>query len=212
MELIRFVRNYKDQSTDRGFQFEFYCDRCRVGYRTPFKTSATGLVSEALDAAGDLFGGILGSAASVGERVHSAAWEKAHDKAFAEAVEQARPHFRQCPHCSKWVCVDKCWNETRGLCKGCAPDLAVEMSAMQASAAMDKARQVAHEAASERVTPEAFDDVIKAVCPQCGAPVGGGKFCAQCGAPLAAEKFCAQCGAKIPADAKFCPECGVAQT
>ena len=46
MTLIKFVRNYDDLSTDRGFQFEFYCDRCGTGYRTHFQASATGLVTE----------------------------------------------------------------------------------------------------------------------------------------------------------------------
>jgi len=211
MGLIKFVRNYNDESTERGFQFEFFCDRCGTGYRTLFKTSATGMVSEALDVASGLLGGVFGTVADVGDRVHSAAWEQAHDKAFAEAVEQVRPNFRQCPRCSKWVCVEQCWNETRGLCKGCAPDLAVEMSAMQAGAAIEAAQEVAHTAASEQVTAQSFDETIRAVCPKCGAPVSGGKFCAQCGAPLAAEKFCTKCRSKIPVGAKFCPQCSAPQ-
>jgi len=211
MGIIRFVRNYNDESTERGFQFEFYCDRCGTGYRTQFKPSVTGIATEVLDTAGGLLGGIFGTAAGVGDRIHSAAWERAHDAAFAEAVKEMKPHFRQCPRCNSWVCIERCWNETRGLCKECAPDLAVEMSAMQAEAAIEGAREVAHAAASEQVTAEAFDEVIKAVCPRCGAPVSGGKFCAECGAPLTAEEFCAECGKKIPAGAKFCPECGARQ-
>jgi len=211
MGLIQFVSNYKDESTDRGFQFEFLCDRCGTGYRTSFRPSATGIASEALDVASGLLGGVLGKVASVGDRVHSAAWESAHDDAFSDAVEQARPHFRQCPRCSQWVCLKSCWNESRGLCKECAPDLAVEMSAMQAEAAIDGAREVAHAAASEQVTGEAFDKVIKAVCPQCSAPTSGGKFCAQCGAPLDTAKFCTECGQEIEATAKFCPNCGKPQ-
>ena len=211
MKLIKFVRNHNDESTDLGFQFEFLCDRCGTGYRTPFVASATGIASEALDVASGLLGGVFGRAANVGDRIHSAAWEKAHDKAFAEAVEQVKPNFRQCPRCNSWVCAERCWNETRGLCKNCAPDMAVEMSAMQAEAAVKAAREAAHAAVSERVTAEAFNEVIKAVCPKCGASVGGGKFCAECGAPLAAEKFCKECGNKIPTDAKFCPGCGKPQ-
>ncbi len=208
---IQFVRNYSDLSTDRGFQFEFFCDRCQSGHRTHFQTSKTGLLTEALDTAGGFLGGILGRAADVSERVHSAAWEKAHDAAFTNAVEEARPHFRQCPRCTQWVCLELCWNEARGLCKECAPDLAVEMSAMQAEAAVAAAREKAQVAASERVTEEDFEGVIRATCPQCGAPVAGGKFCAKCGAALAAEKFCIECGSKIPAGVKFCPECGSKQ-
>ena len=78
-ERIEFTRNYSDQSTDKGFQFEFYCDRCRSGYRTGFQTFAMGTVSGALDAASSLFGGLFNQAANLGERARSATWEKAHD-------------------------------------------------------------------------------------------------------------------------------------
>lgn len=30
MALIQFTRNHSDHSTDRGYQFEFFCDRCTV--------------------------------------------------------------------------------------------------------------------------------------------------------------------------------------
>jgi membrane protease subunit (stomatin/prohibitin family) len=211
MAVVKFVRNYNDESTERGFQFEFYCDRCGTGYRTPFKASATGIAHEALDVASGLLGGVLGRAASVGDRIHSAAWERAHDAAFAQAVEEIKPSFRQCPRCSTWVCAEQCWNQKRGLCKNCAPDLAVEMSAMQAEAAVEAAREVAHAAESEKVSAQDFDEVIAARCPKCGEPISGGKFCSACGAPLAAEKFCTECGSKIPAGSKFCPQCGKPQ-
>ena len=32
MALIRFTRNHTDHSTDKGFQFEFFCDRCGNGF------------------------------------------------------------------------------------------------------------------------------------------------------------------------------------
>lgn len=211
VELIEFVRNYDDESTEHGFQFEFYCDRCGSGYRTSFDASASGIASEALDVASGLLGGMFRKADQVGDQIHSATWERAHDKAFNKAVKEVKPHFRQCPRCSKWVCVKKCWNETRGLCKDCAPDLAVEMSAAQSEAAIQDAKEKAHAAESERVAEGEFDEVIKATCPQCGASVGGGKFCSECGAPLESEKTCSQCDSQIPIDAKFCPECGEAQ-
>ena len=211
MGLIKFVRNYNDESTDRGFQFQFYCDRCGTGYRTPFKASGTGIASEALDVAGNLLGGFLGGAADVGRHIHSASWERAHDAAFGDAVEQIKPHFRQCPSCSTWVCTDQCWNSKRGLCKECAPDLGVEMSRMQAQAAVSEAQEAAHAASSEKVTARDFDQVVRAVCPRCGAAVSSGKFCAECGAPLAAEKFCTECGGKIAIGAKFCANCGARQ-
>lgn len=135
---IKFVRNYSDLSTSKGFQFEFYCDRCGSGYRTRFKPSVTGTVAGVLDAAGGLFGGLFSRAADVGERVRSASWEKAHDDAFAAAVEELKPDFIQCPRCMSWVCRSGCWNTKKGLCKACAPDLGVEMAAAQASKSVEE--------------------------------------------------------------------------
>ena len=108
---IEFVSNYNDLSTDRGFQFEFCCNRCHSGYRTPFKAWAVGTASAVLDTASGLFGGLFGSAATVGERVRSATWEKSHDDAFASALEEIRPSFVQCPRCNTWVCRKSCWNK-----------------------------------------------------------------------------------------------------
>jgi hypothetical protein len=208
MALIQFTRNYSDQSTDAGFQFTFACDRCGNGYQTEFQSSATGAISSALDTASSLFGGFLGNAASAAHNVHSAAWEKAHDAAFARAVEEARPHFHKCKRCGSWV-DDDCWNPERTLCKGCAPDLEEEFSNIQVQAAINDAREKAETV--DYVNADRFKQTIVAACPHCGAKVGGGKFCPECGKPLAAEKFCVNCGGKLKADAKFCPECGAKQ-
>lgn len=46
-----------------------------------------------------------------------------------------------------------------------------------------------------------------------GAPSAGGAASAPAsGAPTGATKFCINCGKAIPAGAKFCPECGAAQS
>jgi len=211
MNIIKFVRNYSDESTERGFQFEFHCDRCGTGYRTPFKASATGVMSEALDVASGLLGGVFGKAANVGDRIHSAAWERAHDKAFAEAVEEIKPNFIQCPRCTQWVCRESCWNDARGLCKECAPDAAAEYAATQVETEIEQGRQIIRE--TQYVTDkEQFKTAIRATCPSCGAAASGGKFCPECGAPLKTEKFCTECGSEVPAQAKFCPACGAKQS
>ena len=208
MALIQFTRNYRDLSTDSGFQFEFVCDRCGNGYQTPFEASATGTVTNALDAVSSLLGGILSNAASAARNVHTAAWEKAHDGAFERAVQDALPHFHKCKRCGHWVDGD-CWNVERSLCKDCAPDLDEEYSAIQVEAAVQNARQKAAEV--DYVDKDKFKQTIQTACPHCGAKVSGGKFCPECGKPLAQEKFCSACGAKIKPEAKFFPECGAKQ-
>lgn len=38
----------------------------------------------------------------------------------------------------QWVCRKGCWNDKKGLCKGCAPDLGVEMAAAQAQRSVEE--------------------------------------------------------------------------
>ena len=208
MALIKFTRNYRDLSTQNGFQFEFFCDRCGSGYQSQFETSATGLASQALDAAAGIFGGIFGSAKQIGDTAHSAAWEKQHDDAFQRAIQSVQPHFRQCKRCSKWV-DDGCWNAGRGLCLDCAPDLESEYSHVQTQAAIEDASEKAR--AVDYVSADRFKQTVVGTCPHCGASLTGGKFCPECGKHVAQQKFCTHCGKPIQSGAKFCPECGSPQ-
>jgi hypothetical protein len=207
---IQFSRNYGDLSTSKGFQFEFFCDRCGDAHRTKFQPSMTGTASTLLDAANSLFGGVLGRAADLSERANSATWEQAHDKAFAEAVEEIRPSFAQCPKCSAWVCRKSCWNGRRGLCKNCAPDLDVEMSAAQSSKAVEQAWTEAAAAQEDlKIIGKGYDETIQAVCPHCAAALHGRpKFCPECGGKLQQAAHCTECGSKLNPGAKFCGECG----
>lgn len=209
-EKIRFVKNYSDLSTDKGFQFEFYCDRCGTGYRTPFKASATGALSQALEAAGGFFGGFLQRTADLTNQVNSAAWEKAHDHAFVEAAKEVENDFIQCPRCQSWVCKERCWNNNKGLCKDCAPDLGVEMSAAQASHSVEEVWAHARMADEDKkLSEENWKDVIRASCPKCGSSLEkNSKFCPECGEKLVSEKYCTTCGEKINPNAKFCSSCG----
>ena len=207
---IKFARNYTDLSTDRGYQFEFYCDRCGTGYRTRFKTSATGAVSQAMDAVSSFTGGFFQKVSDLTDRAHSAAWERGHDKAFVEAVKEIENDFVQCPRCQSWVCKDKCWNNSKGLCKDCAPDLGVEMSAAQASRSVEEVWSNAHMADEDKkLAKENWKDTIRASCPKCGCSLEkNSKFCPECGEKLTSTKYCPKCGQKLNDNAKFCINCG----
>lgn len=172
--LIKFTRNYDELSNDNGFQFKFYCDRCGNGYESLFEASATGIASQALDAAANIFGGFLGGAANVGHLVQSAAWGKAHDAALQHAIDEVKPYFRQCKRCGKWV-DDTCWNKERGLCLDDAPDLESEYSVAQTQAVIEDAREKARTV--DYVSPEKFKQTVVGTCPHCGARLSGGKFC-----------------------------------
>ncbi len=209
-EEIEFSSNHSDLSTDKGFQFEFSCNRCGTAYRSRFKASAVGTAASVLSSASGLFGGLFDRAANIGERVRSAGWQTARDDAFREASAETRPSFVQCPKCMSWVCRKQCWNTKRGLCKNCAPDLGVEMSAAQASKSVEEVW--AHAAMAEedkKLGTAAWRSTIRASCPKCEAPLAANaKFCPECGTKLSVERHCTECGAKLAEKAKFCPECG----
>lgn len=58
MSLIQFTGKYDDLSTDRGYQFKFYCDKCGNGKMTHFETSVLGMAQSVLNAAGNVRTGI----------------------------------------------------------------------------------------------------------------------------------------------------------
>lgn len=206
MALIQFTKNHTDHSTDKGYQFEFFCDRCGNGFMTEFKASMTGYATSGLRAAGSLFGGLFGSAASGAYEIERAVQGPGHDKAFHEAVEEAKPNFRMCPKCSHWVCVTACWNQKRGLCHDCAPNVETELAAAQAQATVD---QIKTKVATMDLTKDIdLTSEAAALCPSCGARTQGAKFCPECGKPLRPKNECSRCGTKTEAGTKFCPECG----
>lgn len=205
-ELIKFTRNHEDLSTDRGYQWDFHCDICGNGYRSPFQPNVAGTVTEVLRGAGSLISGFLGRVGDAAYDVQRAVGGKAHDDAFRKAVEAVQPHFKQCGRCGNWVCQDICWNENRGLCIECAPKLDQELAAAQTEAQLEQMREKVK--ATDYTRDLNVVDHAVARCPQCGVETMGGKFCLECGARLLPETQCARCGAKLPDKAKFCLECG----
>ncbi|MBI3723634.1 zinc ribbon domain-containing protein [bacterium] len=209
MSMTAFTRNYTDHSSQTGFQFEFFCDKCGNGWRSEFVASKSGLVAGLLGVAGSFFGGNVATAAAAGNTAKDFLRGKAWDSAYAAAIDEGKAHFKQCTRCGKWVCPEVCWNDERELCGECAPDLAEEAAAAQAQAmrqqVFDKALKVDQ---TEGVDLSKKQTVSSGACPHCGARAQG-KFCPECGKPLAAAKAeCGKCGAKLAPKAKFCAECG----
>lgn len=232
MPLIRFTANFEDLSTDRGFQFRFNCDKCGNGYQSRFQPSITGMAGGLLRAAGNLFGGVLSSAGDSAYEIQRAVGGKAHDDAFATAVEEAKAHFHQCTRCGKWVCPEVCWNAKANLCEGCAPNFEEEFTASHAQAKSDAAREQLYEKArgtdyvsgtemGAEAVPNApartgVSPVTQAAnapsiaglsCPSCGT-VSNSKFCPDCGQPMNAKLRCKGCDAELEGKPKFCKECG----
>jgi hypothetical protein len=207
MPLIKFTRNHEDLSTDRGYQFKFFCDKCGNGYETKFESSMVGLAGTALQTLGNFFGGVLGRASHSAQDLQRLAQGKGHDAAFEKAIAEAKGFFKQCSRGGKWVCPDACWNAKRGLCEECAPDLQEEIAAAQAAAQVEQVRQKL--AATDLLQGVDVTSEASARCPACDAELKGkAKFCPSCGAKIRQEAKCGSCGAAAAPGAKFCPECG----
>ncbi len=214
-ELIAFTSNYADNSTEAGFQFTFFCDTCREGYKSRFVPASTynkgrffkGL-GDVLNVVSQVTGANLGGLQSGAEAVHqrfagmSPEWHAEHDKTFETAQAEAKGHFRRCPRCNKWHCPS-CWNEQSGLCTTDAPRENVEVAAARSQKMV---QDIAAAAAGTEVFKGKIDE-RQTLCPQCGKPAGSGKFCPACGAPQAMPK-CPACGEQNQAGSRFCSGCG----
>ncbi len=206
MASIPFTNNYTDLSTQRGFQFKFFCEKCGNGYLSTFQANRLGTAAAAANAAASLLGGIFGRAAQGAETLQQLAAGPQHDAALSGAVQEIAPKFKQCTRCGNWVCEPVCWNKKAGLCETCAPDLDEEISAAQAQAAKEQVQEKARQV--DYLGKRDLAQVTAAVCPKCGAKAQGGKFCPECGTAIAAKRRCAHCGAEADGTPKFCPECG----
>jgi hypothetical protein len=211
--MVFFTDNYQDRSTDDGYQFEFYCQRCGNGYSSSFQHSVAGFGGKLLRMGGDFLGG------QIGERASQLGWDAQYlrdnvrgstrDHALAKAVDEMKPYFKQCQRCGQWVCEQICWNNERGLCVSCAPKLDQEIAGMQAQAQIEQLHgKIQNVDWTKDVN---YRDQATGTCPNCNQTSGGGKFCQSCGHALAAaepaKKFCANCGTALNG-AKFCGECG----
>jgi hypothetical protein len=217
MTLQAFTSNFADNSTEAGFQFTFYCDICREGYKTKFvesKTFKKGRVIRGLGgiiSAGTMLAGRWGvgwgaerATDVISERFRgmSPDWHKEHEAAFELAQNEAKQHFHRCPKCKKWVCEND-WNEQEGLCVNDAPRINVEVAAAKAQKAV---QDIQEKAAGTQVFAGEIESK-QTLCPQCGKPAGEGKFCNNCGSPLILIK-CYKCGARALVGTRFCGECG----
>ncbi len=217
MKLQPFTKNYADNSTEAGFQFTFFCDLCRDGFKTEFRESKTHKKKTLFRGIGKAisFGASVVGRSSMGwtlERGTDAIsdryrgmtpeWHKEHESAFELAQNEAKSHFHRCPRCKKWVCETD-WNEQEGLCVEDAPRVNVEVAAA-------KAEKMVADIRSKAASTQVFTGTIESkqtICPQCGKPAGEGKFCNNCGAQLGLLK-CGKCGAQSPVGTRFCGECG----
>ncbi len=215
MSLKPFTSNFDDESTEAGFQFTFYCDICRDGYKTEFIPSRSYRKQQAKDGVANLV-----SAAATFLRRHNVShgvrrmsgygrrggmtpeWHKEHEEAFELAQNEGKEHFYRCPRCNKWVCETD-WNEVEGLCVQDAPRENVEVASARAAR---RSQEIQEKAKKTEVFTGAIEGK-QTICPRCNKPASEGKFCNNCGADMSLMK-CEQCGTESPAGSRFCGECG----
>jgi len=213
--LIAFTTNYADNSAEAGFEFTFFCDTCREGYKTRFVESATNKKKKFFKGLGDMMnvvsqltgtnlGGLSNAGNIISERFNgmSPEWHKEHELAFEAAQNEAKGHFKRCPKCHKWHC-ETCWNEQVGLCVADAPRENVEVAAA-------RSQKMVQDIAAAAQGTTVFTGKIEGkqtMCPKCGKPAGEGKFCANCGASLGLVK-CSKCGGDNLQGVNFCGACG----
>jgi hypothetical protein len=148
------------------------------------------------------------------------------------AWQQVQPHFRQCPTCSRVVCLSD-FDAQSGFCQEDSPrtqEIAESRGAQTGAAikgfanafglgdVMKKAEQAAETAkrASTQMARCPQDGTLAAVgtkfCPNCGTAMVQPAVdrCPKCGTETMGAKFCPNCGARVeeaPA-AGVCPSCG----
>ena len=204
---VPYTDNYQDHSTEAGYQFEFFCERCGNGYKSGFKPSALGIGTKLSRGIGGMLSGGLANLGYAGSELKDLTESQAKDKALRAAVEECSPLFNQCHRCGQWVCKTICWNEEFALCVGCAPKLEQEMAGAQSDARLNQMREKVQ--GVDWTTDINVERKQVALCPHCGAEAPqSGKFCADCGQPLSMPVNCLKCGAESPRGTKFCPECG----
>jgi hypothetical protein len=208
-DIVAFTDNINDLSNNEGYQFEFLCERCNNGYRSPFMRDRKEQGRGLLRAAAGLFGG--SKLTKISDAAQTLQYDRgtnspAKDKAMKEAVEAVKGNFHQCRGCGNWVCDEVCWNAEVGQCLQCSPSVAEEVSRAQAAAQVE---QVWAKAKTVDWTEDIdIAERAKVTCPHCQAKVEGGKFCPSCGGQLTETEFCTNCGTEMKAGAKFCGECG----
>jgi hypothetical protein len=211
----------------------FYCDSCGREFRSQpdvINTVAQDLGKQAL-------GGFLRKVPLVGNTVaNNVTGEdprytyKLTPSQVEKAWGQTQVHFRECPTCSRIVCLSD-FDSQSGFCSEDSPrtNEIAEARGEQTGAALkglasafglgDVVKKVSQAAESaQRATTQMAccpnDGTLAAAgtkfCPECGTAMVQPQAvnCPNCGADTHGAKFCPECGTKIEPKPANCPNCG----
>jgi hypothetical protein len=189
MTAIQFTRNHSDHSTDKGYQFEFFCDRCGNGFKSEFKASMTGYATGAIRAAGSIFGGVFGRAGAGAYEIERAIQGPGHDRHSGASGDQ--PQFASAEVHALGV-----------------PDHLLEPAPWPLRAR--RARNRGRRRSPPRRSGEDRDGDLTRELDSAGAAAPRraarprAKFCLSAGP----GRRTTWCGTKFEAKSRFCPECG----
>lgn len=211
--------NYDIRNDGIGPYAVFYCETCNREFRSQPNTA--GAIAQ--DLGKQALGGLLRRVPLVGNAVadnvtgEDPRYSMSLTPAQVEtAWKQAQVHFRECPTCSRIVCLSDFDTQT-GFCTEDSPRTSEisEARGEQAGAAIKGFAAALGLGDVVKKVSESVETAQKAAaqaarCPKDGtlAPAGT-KFCPECGSPMLQPEAvrCPKCGAETHG-AKFCPECG----
>ncbi len=235
---VAFTKRYIDKSLPVGYRFQFYCDRvgnysidlkeptlvkttnrCTYSFLSTFQPNAAAAVAKLAQAANIFIKSAQkDNLAAAGQAFSMVTKDKHWEQAFEKAVDEAKPNFRECKLCRRWVCVQNCFNAEADQCIGCltgSPTTEITLSKAHQffSKVWQNVQSVAADVQKTAAGEISIEKRILNVCPHCEQDGGTGKFCGMCGGNMEIAKqsiFCAHCGDQIEinSDLKFCPNCG----
>jgi ribosomal protein L32 len=208
--------NYDIQNDGIGPYAVFYCESCDREYRSQPDVTST----LATDAGRQAMGGLLRKVPLVGGAMATSVTGEDPRYSYSltpqqleKAWEQVKDRFRECPTCSRIVCLSD-WDEQDGYCSEDSPRR-IEIAQAEAEQAGAVLKGFASALGLGDIVKRASGAARQATenmarCPNDGtlAPAGT-KFCPECGNPMVqpAVETCPNCGSETHG-AKFCPECG----
>lgn len=211
--------NYDIRNDGAGPYAVFYCETCNREFRSQPDLAST----VAQDLGKQAIGGLLRKVPLVGHTVaNNVTGEdprysmKMTPAQLESAWKQVQVHFRECPTCSRIVCLSD-FDTQSGFCNEDSPRTSQisEARGEQAGAALKGFASAFGLGDVMKKVGQSVETAQKAAaqaarCPKDGtlAPAGT-KFCPECGSPMVqpASSLCPNCGAETQG-AKFCPECG----
>jgi hypothetical protein len=227
---------YDVQNDGAGPYAVFYCDECYREFRSVPNIAGQVASSLTQDLGKQAVSGLLRKVPLVGSSLASNMERDDHRYTrtltadqLESAWRQVKTHFRECPTCSKILCLSD-FDERSGYCKEDSPrsEEIAEASGGQAGAALKgfasalglsgviKQVSDAAKAASSEMARCPVDDTLAApgtkFCPECGTAMiqPASETCTNCCSPTKGAKFCPECGTKVVPKAPpgTCPSCG----